>query len=85
MIEKELILSGEYFKIKGMPYVKALMRHYINKAERFNYTNSVVTHCIQEIDYITVHLDKHKLNEMKDETIKTKRLIKDEQFKRRSN
>lgn len=85
MIEKDLILSGEYFKIKGMPYVKALMRHYINKAKKFNYSNSVVKNCIQEINYITVHLDKHELNEMRDETIKTKRLIKDEQFKRRSN
>ena len=65
-MNKELVLSGEYFRIKGIPYLKALIRHYENKAKKFNYSDKVMEHCIEEIDLIINHLNRHSLHEMKE-------------------
>lgn len=85
MIEKGLVFSGQYFRIKGMEYLRALIRHYSNKAKKFNYSKSVMIHCEEEIDLIIEHLNKHKIDDMRDEAIKLKKELKNEATNFRSS
>lgn len=85
MIEKDLVFSGDYFRIKGPDYLKALIRHYSNKAKKFNYSKKVMAHCEEEIDLIINHLKKHKINEMVSIATELKNQLKQDERLFRSN
>ena len=81
MIEKDMVFAGSYFPAKGMSYLEALIRHYSRKASKFNYSKSVMSHCLEEIDLIIGHLNKHKIKDMESRAIELKKELIDESKK----